>query len=329
VSSDLVFITGASGFIGAHVAREFIASGYGVRALAHAPHGVPRDALPGIEWFEGDVRRSNELIASMRGCRFLIHCAALYSFAPRDRAAIRDINVDGTANILEAARTAGIERAVVTSSAATVGPAHDAVPATEGDTLADVHASTYHRSKVEQERAAMAATLPAVLVLPTAPIGPGDHKPTPTGKLVLDFARGRIGARPTTGGFNLVAVEDVARAHVAALERGKLRERYIIGGENVSFDRAWELLAEATQRAAPRWRVPYGLTLLAAYADELRCRLQPNAVPFVPLEGVRMSREFQYVDTSKAMRELGFHAGPVRDALARAVDWFRAHGYVG
>jgi dihydroflavonol-4-reductase len=328
VPSDLVFITGASGFIGAHVAREFIASGYDVRALAHAPHGIPVDALAGIEWVEGDVQRAGDLIASMRGCRYLVHCAALYSFAPRDRAAIRGVNVAGTKSVLEAALNAGVERAVVTSSAATVGPARNGVPATEADTLADAHASTYHRSKLEQEQAAMAAVLPAVLVLPTAPVGPGDHKPTPTGKLVLDFARGRIGARPSTGGFNLVAVEDVARAHVAALERGKPRERYIIGGENVSFDRAWDLLAEATRRPAPRWRVPYGLTVLAAYADELRCRLQPNAVPFVPLEGVRMSREFQYVDASKAARELGFHAGPVRDALARAVDWYRAHGYI-
>ena len=326
--SDLVFITGASGFIGAHVAREFIASGYGVRALAHAPHGIPADALAGIDWVEGDVRAVSDLIASIQGCRYLVHCAALYSFAPRDRAAIRSVNVAGTTSILEAALAAGVERAVVTSSAATVGPARDGVPATEADTLADAHASTYHRSKLEQEHAVLAAVLPAVLVLPTAPVGPGDHKPTPTGKLVLDFACGRIGARPSTGGFNLVAVEDVARAHVAALERGKPRERYIIGGENVSFDRAWELLAEATQRTAPRWRVPYGLTVLAAYADELRCRLQPNAVPFVPLEGVRMSREFQYVDASKAIRELGFHAGPVGDALARAVDWYRAHGYV-
>jgi dihydroflavonol-4-reductase len=328
VSSDLVFITGASGFIGAHVAREFIASGYRVRALAHAPHGAPRDALLGIEWVEGDVRRASDVIPSMQGCRYLIHCAALYSFAPRDRAAIRSINVGGTANVLEAARAAGVERAVVTSSAATVGPAHDGVPATEADTLADAHASTYHRSKLEQEQAAIAAGLPAVLVLPTAPVGPGDHKPTPTGRLVLNFARGRIGARPSTGGFNLVAVEDVARAHVAAIERGRPRERYIIGGENVSFDQAWDLLAEVTQRPAPRWRVPYGLTVLAAYADELRCQLQPHAVPFVPLEGVRMSREFQYVDASKAIRELGFHAGPVRDALARAVDWYRARGYV-
>ena len=120
----------------------------------------------------------------------------------------------------------------------------------------------------------------------------------------------------------------MARAHVAALERGTTGERYIIGGANLSFDQVWDLLAEVTQRPAPRWRVPYGLTLLAAYADELRCRLQPDAVPFVPLEGVRMSREFQYVDSSKAVRELGFQARPVGDALARAVAGYRAHGYV-
>jgi len=338
VSEDLVFVTGATGFIGSHVARAFAAAGYRVRALAHAG-GVAAPAVAsatrrteptrgGIEWISGDVTTANDLVASMAGCRYLVHCAALYSFAPRDRRAIFGVNVAGTASLLEAARTAGIERAVVTSSAATVGAARSGSPASEADSATDAHASTYHRSKLDQERVALGSALPVVLVLPTAPVGPGDHKPTPTGKLVVDFASGRIGARPSTGGLNLVAVEDVARAHVAALEKGRSAERYIVGGENLTFDQVWELLADVSGRRAPTWRAPFALTLCAAYVDELRCRVVPGAVPFVPLEGVRMSREFQFVDSSKAMRELDHRPGPVRDALARAVAWYREHGYV-
>ncbi len=281
-----------------------------------------------MEWVEGDVRRAGELVRAMDGCRYLIHCAALYSFAPRDRAVLRAVNVGGTASMLEAARIAGIERAVVTSSSATVGPARNGKPATEADMAPPAHGSAYHLSKLEQERAAIAARVPVVLLLPTAPVGPGDWKPTPTGRLVLDFARGRMMARPSAGGLNLVAVEDIARAHVAALERGGASERYLAGGENLSFDEVWDMLAEVTGRPAPRWRVPHGVALSAAYVDEMRCRLQPRAVPAVPLEGVRMSRERMYVDSAKAARELGYRAGSVRDALARAVAWYRTNGYV-
>ncbi|MDQ6768220.1 MAG: NAD-dependent epimerase/dehydratase family protein [Candidatus Eremiobacteraeota bacterium] len=326
--SDCVFLTGATGFIGAHVAGELVAAGYHVRALTRARQSARQTAAPNIEWVTGDMCRAGELARALEGCSYLVHCAALYSFAPRDRAALRRVNVAGTASLLEAARIAGVKRAVVTSSSATVGPARNDLPATESDHAPQAHGSAYHRSKLEQERAAMAARLPVVLLLPTAPVGPGDWKPTPTGRLVLDFARGRIPARPSAGGLNLVAVEDVARAHVAALERGSIGERYIAGGENMTFDRVWELLAEVTGRAAPRLRVPYGISLSAAYVDEMRCRLQPRSVPTVPVEGVRMSRERMYVDSAKAVRELGYRPSAVRDALARAVAWYRANGYV-
>jgi dihydroflavonol-4-reductase len=338
--NDLVFLTGATGFIGAHVARELGRAGYRIRALAHTRDArvrpaegtsplaaAPRGAAD-IQWFEGDVCRAGELVRAMDGCRYLVHCAALYSFAPRDRAALHAVNVGGTVSMLEAARIAGIERAVVTSSSATVGPARNGTPATEADIAPGTHGSAYHLSKLEQERAAIAARVPVVLLLPTAPVGPGDWKPTPTGRLVLDYARGRMLARPSAGGLNLVAVEDIARAHVAALDRGNTNERYLAGGENLSFDQVWDLLAEVTGRPAPRWRVPHGIALSAAYVDEMRCRLQPRSIPAVPLEGVRMSRERMYVDSSKAIRELGYRAGSVRDALARAVAWYRTNGYV-
>jgi dihydroflavonol-4-reductase len=188
----------------------------------------------------------------------------------------------------------------------------------------------YHTSKVLQEHAALASRVPCVVVLPSAPVGPGDWKPTPTGKMILDFARGKMFAKPPAGGgMNLVAVEDVARAHVSALRRGLVGERYLVGGENLSFDEIWRLLGETTGRSVPRFRVPRALAFGVAHIDELRCRLQPDARPLAPLEGVRMSTERMYVDCTKAAAELGFTAQPVRPALERAVAWYRANGYMG
>ncbi len=243
----------------------------------------------------------------LRGCRYLIHCAALYSFAPRDRAAMRAVNVDATASLMMAAYLAGVERGVLTSSSATLGHAH----------------SGYHRSKLEQEHAAFSSRLPIVALLPTAPVGPGDAKPTPTGRLVLDFLRGKIVAKaPGHGGMNLVAVEDVAHAHVAALDLGNIGERYVIGGENLSMDEIWALLAEVTGRPMPSWRAPYALALTAAAFDELRCRIT-GGVPNVPLEGVQLSRERMYADSAPARLDLAYESTPVREALERAVAWYR------
>ena len=322
--SARVFLSGATGFIGRHVLRALRLAGYEVRALVRGSGTRLEDA----EAVAGDLRRPGELLSALRGCRYLVHCAALYSFAPRDRSALQSVNVQGTAGLLEAARLAGIERAVVTSSGATVGPARsDGLPATESQWAVDGAYSAYHRSKREQEYAALAARVPAVLVLPTTTVGPGDWKPTPTGQLIADFASGRVFAGAPAGGANFVAVEDVAQAHVLALERGRPRERYLIGGENLSFDQVWALLAAVTGRPAQRWRVPYSVAVLMGWIDEARCRVFPQARPRVPLEGVYMSVRPMYVDCSKAKMELGYAPSPVGDALARAVAWFRSHGY--
>lgn len=320
------FLTGATGFIGRHVLQALRAAGYEVRALVRDRETAER--IVGAEAVVGDLRQPGGLARSMAGCRYLVHCAALYSFAPRDRVALRTVNVEGTAGVLAAARVAGIERAVVTSSAATVGPAGERRTATEADQAPDQAHTAYHRSKIDQERAALAARVPAILVLPTAPVGPGDWKPTPTGQLILEFARGRVFASPPSGGLNLVAVEDVARAHVLALERGRPRERYLVGGENLDLDQVWRLLADVTGQRVPKWRIPYTAAMALGYADELRCRILPHARPRVPLEGVRLSVQRMYVDCAKARTELGYASGPVRDALARSVSWYRDHGYL-
>jgi dihydroflavonol-4-reductase len=303
---DRVFLTGATGFVGSHILREALGSGYSVRALTR------REGKDGdVEWVTGDLRNVGAFARALHGCRYLIHCAALYSFAPRERGEMKAVNVEATASLMLAAHLAGVERAILTSSSATDGHAR----------------SGYHLSKLEQERAAFASRLPVVALLPTAPVGPGDAKPTPTGRLVLDFARGKIIAKaPGNGGMNLVAVEDVARAHVRALERGRIGERYVIGGENLSMDEIWKLLADVTGRAMPIWRAPYALALTAGYFDELRCRVT-GAIPSVPLEGVRLSRERLYADSSKARHDFDYTPAPVRGALERAVAWYRENGY--
>ncbi|HXM56508.1 MAG TPA: NAD-dependent epimerase/dehydratase family protein [Candidatus Dormibacteraeota bacterium] len=325
-----IFLTGASGFVGNHVLRALVAAGYEVRALVRAVP-LPRFVdLAGAELVTGDLERPGELTGALLGCSALVHVAARYSFAPAERAALHRVNVVGTAGLLEAARLAGVERAVMTSSSAAVGPAHDGAgrPATEADWDAVPDGSAYHRSKVEQERAALAAQLPVVRVLPTAPVGPGDWKPTPTGQLVLDFLRGRMVVRPPAGGLNLVPVEDVARGHVLALARGRPGERYLLAGENLTLDAVWDLLAGICGRRVPRLRIPYAAALGLALADEARCRIWRRARPGVPLEGVRMSRHLMYADGSRAAEELGLGpVGPVAAALERAVAWYRANGF--
>ena len=297
--------------------RALLDAGYHVRALARSrslPSHAPR--LPDddrLEIVEGDLCDTGAFAKALDGCRYVVHTAALYSFTPRDRAAMQRVNVVGTESLLAAAHLAGVQRAILTSSSSTLA----AIP----------HGDAYHQSKIAQERAAFASRVPVVALLPTAPIGPGDWKPTPTGKLVLDFLRGRITARaPGSGGMNLVAVEDVASAHVAALTRGSPGERYPLGGENLSMDAIWHMLADATAKPMPSWRAPYALALATAYVDEIRCRIDPRATPFAPLEGVRLARERMYADSSKAIDELGFRPTPARAAVERAVAWYREAG---
>jgi dihydroflavonol-4-reductase len=329
-TGDEVFLTGASGFVGSHVLRALLAAQYRVRALVR-PGSRPLPPLDGCTAVWGDVLRSGDLVQHMIGCRYLVHVAALYSFSPGTHQKMFATNVRGCAGVLEAARLAGIERVIVTSSSSTVGPSYEGRPATEDDWDVEAGSSAYHRSKLQQARVALAARVTVVLVLPTAPLGPGDWKPTPTGKMVVDFMRGRIFAT-LGGGLNVVAVEDVARAHVLALQYGRPGERYLVGGENISLSQLWARLAQICGRTAPTVRIPFRLALTLGWVDELRCRLFRKgtggvAAPLIPLEGVRMARHHMYVSSAKAHSELGYEATSVTAALERAVRWYRDNGY--
>ena len=317
-----VFLTGASGFVGSHVLTALLARGYRVRALVRGPW----DAPPGSVAVIGDLREPGALLPALRECRFLIHTAALYSFAPRDRATIAEVNVRGTAGILEAARIAGVDRCVVTSSSAALPPAPRAHPATEDDwAIADHKGWSYHSSKLAGERTAFRAQIPVITVLPTAPIGPGDRRPTPTGKIIVDLLHGRM---PATlgGGMNIVPVEDVAAAHVLALEHGRPGERYIAGGVNLTLAELWRLIARAAGRSERTYRLPYAIAVAAARVDAARVRLT-GGVPAVPLEGVRMGRLEMYSSSAKAVDELGYAPSSASDAVERAVRWYRENGY--
>lgn len=313
-------MTGATGFVGGHVLDALLDAGYPVRALVRGmPERWPR--REGMTPVVGDLLQPGELARAMEGCRYLVHVAALYSFAPRDRELVERVNVDGCAGLLEAARVAGLEKAVVTSSSATVGPVRNWQPATELDHRRDGHGRGYHASKVEQEVVALAARLPVVLVLPTAPVGPGDARPTPTGGIILEFLRGRMPAS-VGGGMNLVPVEDVARGHVLALEKGWPGERYLLGGENLLLDEIFARLSAISGRSAPRVHLPHGLVLTLALLDEYLCQVT-GGTPRIPLEGARMSSELMYASSDKAARELGWWPSPVNDALRRATEWYR------
>lgn len=317
-----VFMTGASGFVGSHVLQALLARGYRVRALMRdGAAAMP----PGVVSVSGDLRAPASLVPALRGCRFLVHTAALYSFSPRDGETIAEVNIRGTEGILEAARIAGIERSVVTSSSSALAPAAGSRPVDERSWAEPRSGLTYHGSKLLQERAALSADTPVITVLPTAPVGPGDRRPTPTGAIILDLLRGRIPAT-LRGGMNVVAVEDVATAHVLALELGRPRERYIAGGVNLSLAELWRLIARAAGRRSRTFPLPYAVAAAAARVDGIRVRIA-GGVPAIPIEGVHMGRLQMYSSSAKAVNELGYRPTSVGAAIDRAVGWYRANGY--
>jgi len=327
----LCLVTGATGFVGAAVARALIAAGQQVRVLARPTSN--RRNLDGldIEIAEGSLEDTDSLTAAVSGCRYLFHVAADYRLWVSEPASMFRANVDGSRNLMLAALDAGVERIIYTSSVATLGIVPDGAADEQTPSGASDMIGPYKLSKFQAELAVRQLIserdLPAVIVNPSTPIGPGDVKPTPTGRLIVEAARGKMPGFVDTG-LNVVHVDDVAAGHLAAAERGKIGERYILGGENLSLAEILTVVAEIVGRRPPMLKIPYAVVLPVAAGAEIMARLTGRE-PFVTLDGARMSRKKMYFSSGKAIRELGYTARPARMAIADAVAWFKANGYLG
>jgi dihydroflavonol-4-reductase len=324
-----VLVTGATGFIGGNLARELWRRGYQVRALVRPGSNTLTIENTGIERITGDVLDAAAVRRAINGCQAAFHCAAAYTFWVRDAQDIYRTNVAGTRVVLEEARRCGVDRVVYTSTVSTVG----LLPGRPGseDLPVDPHhlVGNYKKSKYQAEQVALrmaAEGLPVVVVNPTAPVGPWDVKPTPTGRMVLDFLRGKIPAYVNTG-MNLVDVADVAVGHILAMERGIPGQRYLLGHRNLSLQQVFKLLEELTGRPAPRWRLPFWIAIGAGYIDQAWEGGLLRREPRIPVEGLKLARTPMYVSCRKAVGELGLPQSPVEDALERAVRWFVDHGY--
>jgi dihydroflavonol-4-reductase len=322
-------VTGASGFLGSHVARLLAQRGEHVRVLLRpTSHTRLLEGLA-VERVPGDLRDRACLEQALAGVQTVYHVAADYRLWARDPREIYESNLQGTRNLLAAAERAKVEKFVYTSTVGTVAVPRGVLPDESVVTSLDEMIGAYKRSKwlAEQEAwKAAAAGLPVVIVNPTTPIGPGDAKPTPTGRIVIDFLNGRMPAYVDTG-LNFVPVEDAAEGHLLAAQRGRIGERYILGGENLTLKQALEILSQVSGRPAPRVRVPHALALAVGYADAALSRLIGRE-PQIPLDGVRMARHSMFVNAQKARVELGFSPGPLAAAFERAVHWYESSGYV-
>lgn len=321
-----ILVTGATGFVGWHVARKLIERGEGVRVLARDPSRLRE--LPEAEVVAGDLRDRISLERAVAGCGLVYHAAADYRLWARRPEEMFQSNVEGTRNLLESARAAGVERFVYTSTVGCIGIPPGGLGSEETPVSLEEMSGPYKRSKFLAEQAALEfarSGFPIVIVNPTAPVGDRDFRPTPTGKIVVDFVNGKMPAFLDTG-LNVVDVEDVAEGHLAACERGRAGERYILGAENLTLQGIFGMLAEITGRPAPKIRIPYAVAFAAGAVSTAWANVSGQE-PRAPLDGVRMAKKKMWVRHDKAARELGFAPGPARGALARAVDWFKSNGY--
>jgi len=323
-------VTGATGFIGSHIARELLNSGVSVRALVRK--NSDRRNLAGVdaEIVEGDILDRSSISSALKNCDTLFHAAADYRLWTKNPAAMYAANVEGTENVLEAALSAGVGKVVYTSSVGTLGnpgdgnPGDEDTPVSFSDMVGD-----YKKSKFLAERKAesfLAKGLQLVIVNPSTPVGPFDIKPTPTGKIIVDFVSRRMPAYLETG-LNLIAVEDCARGHILAAEKGRIGEKYILGNENLMLDEIFEMLSRISGVPKPRFCLPYGPILVAAWVNEAFSTITGRE-PMIPLSGVRMAKKLMFFSPKKARMELVFETTPVYNALERALGWFRANGYL-
>jgi len=326
----LAFITGATGFLGSHVARVLVEQGAKLRLLVRSSSDLRNIAELNAEQVVGDLREPASIEKAMSGCEVVFHVAADYRLWVRDPDQMYRSNVEGTRALLEAARKNAIRRVIYTSSVATMG-------FTSNGSLADENSPVslgqmigpYKRSKLMAEQIAIAtghSGIDVVVVNPTTPIGERDIKPTPTGRIVLDFLKKKFPAYVDTG-LNLVDATECARGHVAALEKGRSGERYILGGENLTLKQILDRLAAITGLPSPKVKVPYALALATGVVDEVVTGHILQREPRATIDSVRLARKKMFVSSAKAERELGWKTIPVDDALRRAVDWFRANGY--
>jgi len=315
-------VTGASGFLGWHVARVLRERGYAVRALVRPGSRV--DGLE-LEIVTGDLRDPASLERAAAGCGLVFHVAADYRLWARDTAELYRSNVDGTRNLLHAARSAGVERVVYTSTVGCIGVPHGGIGDESAPVSLEDMAGDYKRSKFLAEQVALEFArggFPVVIVNPTAPVGDHDVKPTPTGKIVLDFLNGNMPAFIDTG-LNIVDVRDTAEGHLLACDKGRAGERYILGSENLTLSQILQKLAAITGRKAPTTKLPYALAYCAGACSTAWAGVTGRP-PRVPLDAVRMAKKKMWVSHAKATRELGFQPGAADQALSRAVQWFQS-----
>lgn len=328
---DSAFLTGGTGFVGASLARLLLRQGLRVKALARK--GSDRRNLDGlnIEIVEGGLLDKEAIAAGVKDCRYVFHCAADYRIWIPNPDEMYKANVEGTENVLRAAASAGVEKIVHCSSVAAVKVPHDKIPVdetSEYSSLSDI-VGHYKKSKYLSDVLARdlgkKEGLPVVVVNPAAPIGPMDIKPTPTGKVVVDFLNGRIPSYIDTG-LNVVHVEDVAMGHWLAALKGRVGERYILGGENLTLKEMLDLLSSVTGRPGPRFKTPYAVALAFGAVDTAIASLR-GTEPLAPYDAVKMAKYYMWFKSDKAKAELGFTTRPAREALKDAADWFLAKGY--
>src|SRR5215468_2008281 len=322
-------VTGASGFLGSHVTRQLVARGETVGVLLRPSSNNRAIADLPLEYVTGDLRDPASLARALNGVSRVFHVAADYRLWAKRKRDIYDSNVGGTKNLLAAARKAGVERLIYTSTVATIAVDRPESPNEFTDAKLEEMVGHYKRSKWMAEQEVLQAAkdgLPVIVAMPTTPVGPWDWKPTPTGKIILDFLNGKMPGYVETG-LNFVGVEECAAGHLLASEKGKVGERYLLGAENLTLKELLDALSRITGLPAPSMKIPHGLALGVAYLETGFSRLLGKE-PQIPVEGVKIAQHKMFVDVSRAQRELGFQPGSVTAALERAVKWYRANEYV-
>ncbi len=329
--NTMILVTGAGGFVGSAVVRRLLREGHRVRAFVRPTSSRVNLAPLKIEIAEGDLRDPPSVERAMQGVRFVFHVAADYRLWARHPDDIVRTNVEGTRAVMAAAQRAGVERVVYTSSVATLASRPEGAPSDETSRLAaEAAVGAYKYSKIVAERLVesmiAADNLPAVIVNPSTPIGPGDVRPTPTGRIIVEAASGRMPAFVDTG-LNLVHVDDVAAGHLAALQKGRIGERYILGGQDVLLGAMLADIARLVDRAPPKLRLPRALIYPIAYGAEAVAHFTGRE-PFVTTTGLKLAKDHMFFSSAKAERELGYRARPYTEAIADAIAWFRQHGYL-